>query len=113
MVGSMIRVSEEELNSFIENSELVENKINSEKSFEQDWFFDLGKDWDGIQYLLTGKGVSELSEPTILARAFFSYQILDEDQDLGYGPAQYLTSAQVKETSDWTARAARTNRFNW
>lgn len=33
-----------------------------------------------------------------MQRAFFSFQILDEEQDLGYGPAQYLTSKQVKET---------------
>ena len=33
-----------------------------------------------------------------LERALFSFQIIDKEQDLGYGPAQYLTSTQVKET---------------
>jgi Domain of unknown function (DUF1877) len=31
-----------------------------------------------------------------LAKVLFSGQIIDEEQDLGYGPRQYLTPEQVK-----------------
>ncbi len=99
MVGSIIRVSQDELNSFIENSELLENKIYDEESDDDDSLLELDKLWEGIQYLLSGKGMEEIEEPNILTRAFFSFQVLDEEQDLGYGPAQYLTADQVKETS--------------
>ena len=32
-----------------------------------------------------------------LAKIFFSGQLVDENQNLGYGPAHYLTRYQVKE----------------
>ncbi|WP_167571817.1 YfbM family protein [Aquimarina algiphila] len=99
MIGNIVRVSQNELNTFLENSELFENKIYSEENYDAEWNLDLDKSWEGIQYLLTGKGMAELEEPNILTRAFFSFQILDEEQDLGYGPAQYLTSEQVTETN--------------
>ncbi|WP_282089603.1 YfbM family protein [Aquimarina algiphila] len=99
MIGNIVRVSQNELNTFLENSELFENKIYSEENYDAEWNLDLDKSWEGIQYLLTGKGMAELEEPNILTRAFFSFQILDEEQDLGYGPAQYLTSEQVIETN--------------
>ncbi|WP_271784429.1 YfbM family protein [Aquimarina algiphila] len=99
MIGNIVRVSQNELNTFLENSELFEKKIYSEENYDAEWNLDLDKSWEGIQYLLTGKGMAELEEPNILTRAFFSFQILDEEQDLGYGPAQYLTSEQVTETN--------------
>ena len=95
----MIRVSQQELTRFLENSQSFENKIYDENNFEQDWYFDIDKAWDGIQYILTGKGIAESTKPNILSRAFFSHQILDEEQDLGFGPAQYLTAEQVAETN--------------
>lgn len=99
MTGNVLRVSEEELNSFLQNSEELEKKIYAEGSFKADWFNDLDKAWDGINYLLTGKVLGGLEgEPNALQRALFTYQIVDEEQDLGLGPAQYLTPIQVKET---------------
>jgi len=99
MIGNMIRVSEEELEMFFEYPELLEKKIYDENNSDADWYLDMDKLWEGVQYLLTGKGTAELEEPNTLTRAFFSFQLIDEEQDLGYGPAQYLTSEQVKETN--------------
>ncbi|MCI5058430.1 MAG: YfbM family protein [Flavobacteriales bacterium] len=99
MIGNVIRVSHEELNSFLNDSELLEKKIYAEESYEAEWFLDLDKSWDGINYILTGEVIGGLeSEPNELQRALFSFQIINEEQDLGYGPAQYLSPSQVKET---------------
>ncbi len=99
MIGNVIRVSEEELNTFLKDSEILENKIYDDESYEADWFLDLDKSWDGINYILTGEIIGGLeNEPNELQRALFSFQIIDVEQDLGYGPAQYLNPNQVKET---------------
>ena len=98
-IGNVIRVSQEELNGFLNNSETLENKIYADESYEAEWFLDLDKSWDGINYILTGEIIGGLeNEPNELQRALFSFQIIDEGQDLGYGPAQYLNPNQVKET---------------
>ena len=100
MIGNIIRVSQEQLNSFLENSETLENKIYEEESYEAEWFLDLDKSWDGINYILTGNIVGAIeNEPNELQRALFSFQIIDEEQDLGYGPAHYLNPSQVKATN--------------
>jgi hypothetical protein len=99
MIGNVIRVSQEELNGFLNNSETLENKIYADEIYEAEWFLDLDKSWDGINYILTGEIIGGLqNEPNELQRALFSFQIIDEGQDLGYGPAQYLNPNQVKET---------------
>lgn len=99
MIGSIIRVSEEELNTFLNDSETLEKKIYADDSYEAEWFLDLDKSWDGINYILTGENIGGLeNEPNKLERALFSFQVIDEEQNLGYGPAQYLNSTQVKET---------------
>jgi len=99
MIGNVIRVSREELNEFLKDSTLCDEKVEAVGAENEDWFLDLGKFWEGIQYILTGEGITEISEPDILTRAFYTFQLLDIEQDLGHGPAQYLTSEQVKETS--------------
>lgn len=99
MIGNVIRISQDELNDFLDNSETLENKIYADESYEAEWFLDLDKSWDGINYILTGEIIGGLeNEPNKLQRALFSFQLIDEGQDLGYGPAQYLNPNQVKET---------------
>lgn len=98
MIGNILRVSGTELEAFLENSILLENRIYNTDSKEADpALCDLDKSWDGILYLLTGQTLETLEHP--LGRVLFSGQFLNEEQDLGYGPAHYLTAAQVKELS--------------
>ena len=100
MYLSVIRVSGDQLNAFRLHSKLLEDLLNNEATFDAKEWLDLDKSWDGIQYLLTGKGVADFqSPPTVLGRAIFSEQLLDPDQDLGYGPAHFLNPEQVKETA--------------
>ena len=101
MVLNLIRVSEEELNSFLSDSSLLEEKFYDEENYEAEWYFDLDKNWDAVQYLLSQKSGIELKSPlSPIDRAMFTFKYIDEEQDLGYGPGQYLTSEEVKETSE-------------
>ncbi len=96
MVGNLLRVSNAALERYLENSSLLENRIYEDASEEGDpGLTDIDKAWSGILFLLTGQNLDELDHP--LARVLFSGQIIDEEQDLGYGPGHYLTPRQVKE----------------
>lgn len=98
MVSILVRVTNTQLESFLKDSSLLEKYINSDEVEETERLIDLDKSWDGILYLLTGHGLNTIEEAEgPLANVLFSGQIIDEDQDMGYGPAQYLTPEQVKE----------------
>ena len=100
MIGNIARVTTEELNSFRSDSSLLEQKLDSENIYEAKWFLDIDKAWEGIQFVLTGTGMAEFDlSPGVLERALFSGQLLDESQNLGYGPAHFLDSIQVLETN--------------
>jgi len=82
----------------------LENKVYETNSYNQEWYLDLDKSWEAIHYLLSGKSVAETemddSQPTLLEVVLFNNQLVDEGQDLGYGPAFYLTSEQVLEIDE-------------
>lgn len=93
MIANFLRVSESELNDYLKDSSLLEGNIYSDE--ENSNLTDIDKSWGGILFLLTGQGLEELVHP--LSRILFSGELIDEDQDLGYGPAHYLTVLEVKE----------------
>lgn len=93
MIANFLRVSESELNDYLKDSSLLEDNIYSDE--ENSNLTDIDKSWGGILFLLTGQGLEELDHP--LSRILFSGELIDEDQDLGYGPAHYLTVLEVKE----------------
>lgn len=98
MVGILIRVTNDQLTSFLKDSSLLEKYVDSEEMGDSETLLDLDKSWDGILYLLTSHGINTIEEAhPPLSNVLFSGQIIDEDQDMGYGPAQYLTPEQVKE----------------
>lgn len=96
MIANFLRVSESELNDYLKDSSLLEDNIYSDE--ENSNLTDIDKSWGGILFLLTGQGLEELEHP--LSRILFSGELIDEDQDLGYGPAHYLTVLEVKEIYD-------------
>jgi hypothetical protein len=96
MTVKMLRVKKEQLDSFLENSLLFEEYIDSEEMQEHETKLDLYKFWDGLNYLLCNNSKAD----TFLSKAIFSGQILDNEQDLGYGPAQYSTIEQVVSISE-------------
>ena len=93
MIGNLLRVSNTELQEYLKDSSLLENRVYSEGA--DPTIVDIDKSWEGILFLLTGQSLAEADHP--LAAVLFSGQIIDENQDLGYGPAHYVTPAQVAE----------------
>ena len=93
MIMYLLRISKQELESYIDKPDLfLENRVDDAYSM------DIDKAWGGILYLLTGKAFvsgSPEDEVDSLNRIFFSAQFFDEDMDVGYGPAHYLTPEQV------------------
>lgn len=97
MVANMLRVSGEELEEYINNSSLLEDRIYSDDAPEDPKLLDIDKSWEGIFYMLTGKGIADIENmDSPLAGILFSEKVIDEDQDMGYGPANYIDAAEVK-----------------
>ena len=100
MIMNLLRISKQELENYIQTPSLFEEKLDVlyESEDNDDAFLDIDKAWGGILYLLTGKAFASGSpedEVDSLNRIFFSAQFFDEDMDVGYGPAHYLTPEQV------------------
>ena len=96
MIGMFVDGTDAELQNYICDSLLFENLIDDDAFEENLNVCDINKAWDAISYLVTGFGPSELinAKPPLSWTIFGAY-ILDENQDLGYGPANYLTADQV------------------
>ncbi len=100
MIGNLMRISEAQLALYKETPELIEEKVFDEENYDADWFLDLDLSWEGVHYIITRRSLAESDdEPDVLARALFSCQYINEEQDLGFGPVNYLIPAQVKETN--------------
>ncbi|MEK6480032.1 YfbM family protein [Catalinimonas sp. 4WD22] len=103
MIGYLIRVSNEDLKSFKADSSKLEKLIDNNESLHANWYLDLDKSWEAIHFLLTGKSMAETEmneEPRkIVENVIFSNDFIDEEQDLGYGPAFYNDSVLVKKIS--------------
>jgi hypothetical protein len=96
MICTLIRVSATELETYQKDSSLLAERIN--KGTDDPCFYDIDKSWDGIIYLLTGSNSSDTTQ--YLSRIIFSGQLIDKEQNLGTGPAHYLTPQQVKDIHD-------------
>jgi hypothetical protein len=98
MIGNLFRVTPKDLEEILKDSSQLENKVDSEDSDSMNDLLGIDKSWEAIFYLLTGHPVAEIEDAKPpLSWALFSGQIVDEEQDMGYGPAHYLTSEQVKQ----------------
>lgn len=96
MIANLLRVNENELEKYLKDSSLLENDIYNEDSASKSLqLADIDKSWDGIIFLLTGKSFQDNDDS--LMRVLFSGQLIDEEQDMGVGPAHYLTPNEVKE----------------
>lgn len=97
MIGGLLKVSSEDLENMLKDSSIFEERIHSEDTPPDDKM-DLDRSWEGIYYLLTGAGIVGMFEAKPpLSWAFLSGQVIDEAQDLGCGPAHYITADQVRE----------------
>lgn len=90
MIANLLRVTKSELEEFLKDSSLLEDKIYNDDAED---VVDIDKTWDAIIFLLTGQSFATSSNH--LSAVLFSCQLIDEEQDLGYGPAHYLLPEQV------------------
>ena len=107
MVGNFLLVSNEELEEFLADSSKLDDRLDEEFDMENSNIVDIDKSWEGILYLLTGQNSEELNHP--LSKVLFSGQIIDEDQDLGYGPGHYLRPDQVKDIYNEISNLSRSD----
>ena len=99
MIANLLRVTNTELEEYLKDSSLLENRIYDDESEDDDPnSVHIDKSWAGILFLLTGQNLETLNHP--LEKVLFSGQLIDEEQDLGYGPGHYLTPEQVKEVNE-------------
>lgn len=109
MIGNLLRVTESELETYLKDSTLLRDRIYREDP-DSGNLADIDKAWDGIIFLLTGRNLFDAYDHP-LSKILSSGQIIDAEQDLGYGPAHYLTPEQVSELnnqiSDITADSLR------
>ncbi|MGJ1286129.1 YfbM family protein [Sphingobacterium spiritivorum] len=94
MIANLLRVTTSELEAYLKDSSLLEDSIYNDEADAEN-LIDIDKSWDGIIFLLTGQSLATAKHN--LVRILFSGQIIEEEQDLGYGPAHYLTAEQVAE----------------
>jgi hypothetical protein len=103
MIGNLLRVTKVQLDDYLKDSSLLESNIYNEETDDGNPnLVNIDKSWNGIIFLLTGQGIANADHS--LLRVLFSGQIIDEDQDLGYGPAHYLTPEQVADLNSQIAK---------
>ena len=98
MIGNLLRVSQSELEEYLMNSKALEERVYPEEYSEDPNLLDLDKAWESIYFLLTGCTSSdfEKAKPP-LSLILFNGTLIDENQDMGYGPATYASPTEVKE----------------
>lgn len=96
MIGYLLQVTLAELEEILADSGVLEQKLSPPDDSEPEGLLDIDKTWEGIYYLLNGYPMSEAekAQPP-MSWVFFGGAIVDEKQDLGYGPATYITADQV------------------
>ncbi len=102
MIGNLLRISNAELDAYLEDSNLLEERVYAEEDIPDPKSLDIDKSWAGIMFLLNGCGLEEIDyaeRPLSLVFYNPSAHIIDENQDMGYGPAIYCTAEEVKEIS--------------
>src|SRR5690349_8542213 len=97
MIFNIVRVSGQELEDYLRDSSLLDNKLNAILNDEyDDAWIDIGKSWGGILFFLTGGGSDSYEHP--MAKVLFSgQQIAGAGPDSHYDYAHYLYPETVKE----------------
>jgi hypothetical protein len=101
MIGNYLRVTKDELQSYLSDSNLLNNRIYDHENQNDKNLIDVDKSWEGLFFLLTGKSLATFEEAsTPLLWILIPPQEIDSDQDMGYGPATYTTIEQTKELNN-------------
>lgn len=95
MVLSIVQFSASKLQKYIKNPSSFKSDLRKLEKSEVDKSVYLDKSWEAIHFILTGNKLGQGDPP--LSLAIYSRQFFDEKQDLGIGPASYLSPELVKE----------------
>lgn len=110
MIGYLLQVSEKELEEILLDSSVLEEKAFPEDDSSPAGLMDIDKAWEAIFFVLTGHGLAEIDEVNPpLSWLLMSDHVVDEDLDMGYGPAQYITPAEVKLLNSELAKVSNDN----
>lgn len=100
MIGQFISVTPDELQAYLQNSSLLEERLDAALENDDPAFFDIHKSWDALSYLITGVPLHDIDKAVpLLSWVIFGDEVIDENLDFGYGPARYLSNDQVKEVN--------------
>ena len=100
MIGYLLRLPNSELEKILHDSALLKTVIeNSEKGNVHQ--LNIHKTWEAIFFMLTGYPLAEWdsAQPPFSYVMFNLDQFVDEEQDLGFGPANYSTAEEVSQIS--------------
>jgi hypothetical protein len=101
MIGNYLRVTKDELENYLADSTLLENRVYDDETLNDKNLIDIDKSWEGLFFLLTGKALAKAEDASIpLLWILTPPQEIDPDQDMGYGPATYTTIEQTKEVNN-------------
>ncbi len=97
IIQQYLRIDQSTLMRYLNDSKLLEDNLFSTSNSKKN-LLDIGKSWDGLFYISTGEPLCNYKQITPpLQWLIFGPNILDMEQDMGYGPANYLTASQTKE----------------
>jgi hypothetical protein len=94
MIGNFLKLSPEELAELIADPSAVEEFIYPEDESRDD-AIDVDKAWPGIHFLLAGDAGG--GDPPLANVLLGGTEVGD---DIGYGPASYLTADEVKAVAN-------------
>lgn len=101
MIGNYLRVTKEELENYLADSTLLENRVYDAENQNDNNLIDIDKAWEGLFFILTDKSVATAEEASApLKWILTTQQEIDSDQDMGYGPATYTTIEQTNELAN-------------
>ena len=98
MLGYLLRLPDAELPKILEDSALLKS-ITENQETEKTHKLDIHKTWEAIFFMLTGYPLAEWdsAQPPFSHVMFNLDQFVDEEQDFGFGPANYSTSEEVHQ----------------
>lgn len=92
MIGNFLQLTPSDLDTLIANPSAVESFIYPD---EDENCIDIDKAWHGIHFMLTGQ---QFDGDPLLSNVIFSGAVIGDD--VGYGPARYLTATEVAEVAE-------------
>lgn len=98
MIQYYLRVDQDTLDNFIEDSTILEDIAFEGDESGNYSILDVDKSWEGIFYLVTGSGLADaiVNESPQLGLLIGPSEI-DPDQDMGYGPATFTNIEQTRD----------------